>query len=75
VINAALFAAYNGDFNRAYGLVLMTQCHNGGAQQALMSAGLRPVLSYLLSNYQASGIDPNVVIGAVQRALEILAAS
>jgi hypothetical protein len=72
-INQALFDAYKQDFNSAFTLVLMTQCHNPGAQQELRDAGEKAVLTYLVSHYQATGPDPNQIIGLVQTALEALA--
>lgn len=75
VINAALFAAYNQDFDGAFGLVLLTQCHNSDARERLLMAGQKAVLTYLLNGYEPTGIDPNQVIGAAQKAIEVLAAS
>jgi hypothetical protein len=75
VINAALFAAYRQDFGQAYTLVLMTQCHNPDAQQELLNAGQRAVLTYLMENYTPTGVDPNQVIGLARTAIEVLAAS
>jgi len=72
-INQALFDAYNNNFNHAFALVLMTQCHNPGAQQVLVNAGEKAVLTYLVSNYQPTGIDPNQIIGLAQTALAALA--
>jgi hypothetical protein len=75
VINAALFAAYNQDFSRAYTLVLLTQCHNSDARQQLVIAGQKAVLTYLVNNYQPTGIDPNQIIGLAQTTLQVLAAT
>ena len=50
VIAFARVAAANGDYNRALQLVLLTQCHNGGAQQAIQGAG-----AYLVSRYLILG--------------------
>ena len=75
VINAALFAAYKGDFNHAFDLVLLTQCHNPDAQQDLLNAGQRAVLSYLVQNWTPVGIDPNDIMRAVGYVLEALEAS
>jgi hypothetical protein len=72
VINEALFAAYKGDTNRAYQLVLMTQCHNGGAQQELLQAGQGPVIAYLVQNWTPTGIDPQEVQQGIQAALAVL---
>jgi hypothetical protein len=72
-INQALFDAYHQNFDHAFTLVLMTQCHNPGAQQVLRNAGEKAVLTYLVSNYQATGIDPNQIIGLAQTALAALA--
>jgi hypothetical protein len=75
VINEALFAAYKQDFDRSYNLVLLTQCHNPDAAQRLLNAGQRDVLTYLVRNYQPTGVDPEQVIGAAQTVLSILLAS
>jgi hypothetical protein len=75
VINQALFEAYNQNFGHAFTLVPITQCHNPDAQQVLLAAGQKKVLTYLISNYQPTGIDPNQVIALGQAALEALIAS
>ena len=74
VINQALFETYKGNFDHAFSLVLMTQCHNPSAQEELMVAGEKAVLTYLVSNYQATGIDPTQVIALTEAAVEALAA-
>jgi hypothetical protein len=74
VINAALFAASHQDFDQAYNLVLLTQCHNPNASQTLIDAGEKLVLLYLLNNYTPTGIDPQAVIGFVQTAIQALLA-
>lgn len=73
VINRALFEAYDQHFDTAFNLVLMTQCHNPGAQQELINAGLKDVLAYLVGNYQPTGIDPNEVVALGQTVLQALA--
>jgi hypothetical protein len=75
VINQALFEAYNQNFSHAFALVLMTQCHNPDAQQVLLNAGQKAVLTYLISAYQPTGIDPNQIIQLGQAALVALAGS
>jgi hypothetical protein len=75
VMNAALFAAYNQNFEQSFNLVLLTQCHNPDTAQRLLNAGQQAVLIYLLSHYQTTGIDPNQVIELAQNAIEILAAA
>jgi hypothetical protein len=74
VINQALFDAYHQNFDHAFTLVLMTQCHNPDAQQMLFDAGEKAVLTYLVRSYQPTGVDPNQVIALAQTAIEILAA-
>jgi hypothetical protein len=74
VINQALFEIYNQKFDHAFSLVLMTQCHNPGAQQVLLNAGEKAVLTYLVYNYTPTGPDPNQVIQIAQAVLEALAA-
>lgn len=73
VINAALFAAQNQDFNRAFNLVLLTQCHNDNAWQSIFDAGQKTVLSYLLRSYKPNGVDPDRAASMVQQALMALA--
>jgi|SRR5580692_5388069 hypothetical protein len=75
VINAALFAAYKHNFDQSYNLVLLTQCHSVEGTQRLLNAGQQAVLTYLLSNYQATGMDPDQVIELGQAALAILLAA
>jgi hypothetical protein len=72
VINEALFAAYRGDVGRAYQLVLLTQCHNPGAQGELIQAGQNAVVGYLVRNWTPNGVDPQTVIQGVQLAVSIL---
>lgn len=73
VINEALFDAYHQDFDGAFNLVLMTQCHNPEGQQELREAGERYVLTYLITNYKPTGTDPNQIIELARTALEALA--
>jgi hypothetical protein len=74
VINQALFEVYDQHFDTAFNLVLMTQCHNPEAQQELKDAGEKNVLTYLVTNYKATGADPNQIIGLARTALQVLAA-
>jgi hypothetical protein len=73
-INQALFDAYHRNFDHAFTLVLMTQCHNPSAQQVLLNAGEKAVLTYLVMNYQPTGIDPTELIMLAQTALSALEA-
>jgi len=73
VINQALFDAYNQNFDTAFNLVLITQCHNPNAQQELINAGKKAVLTYLVNNYQPTGIDPRQIVALGQTALQALA--
>jgi hypothetical protein len=47
----------------------MTQCHNPGAQQELINAGKKAVLTYVVSNYQPTGMDPKRIIALGQTVL------
>jgi hypothetical protein len=73
VINDALFAAYRGEVGRAFQLVLMTQCHNPGAQQELLQAGQSAVVGYLVNNWTPTGTDSQTIVQGVQTALYALA--
>jgi hypothetical protein len=73
-LNSALKAAYRGDMDYAFRLVLLTQCHNPGARQDLINAGEKAVLTYLVQNYTPVGPDPQQIFQAVQYALSVLAA-
>ena len=75
VINDALFAAYHGDVAHAYELVLLTQCHNPGAQQELLQAGQNAVVEYLVQNWTPTGVDSGTISQGVQIALQVLAGS
>lgn len=75
VINDALFAAYSGDVRRAFQLVLLTQCHNPGAQQELIQAGQNAVIGYLVQNWTPTGVDSGTISQGVQIAIQALAGS
>lgn len=47
LIDKAIIAARNGYDGAAFGLTLITQCHNQGAAQALLGAGPKAVADYL----------------------------
>jgi hypothetical protein len=73
-INEALFAAYGQDYNRAFTLVLMTQCHNSDARQQLANAGEKAVLQYLVANYQPTGPNVGQLLNNAQTVLGLIAA-
>ena len=72
VINSALMAAYNGNTQRAFSLILLTQCHNSGARQELAAAGQEAVVRYLVENWTPNGVDPDIITRGVQMALQYL---
>jgi hypothetical protein len=74
VINEALFAAYGQNFDRAFTLVLMTQCHNSDARQQLANAGEKPVLQYLVGNYQPTGPNVGQLLNNAQTIIQLIAA-
>jgi hypothetical protein len=74
VIIEALFAAYGQDFNRAFTLVLMTQCHNSDAQQQLANAGEKAVFQYLVANYQPTGPNVAQLLNNAQTIIQLIAA-
>lgn len=75
VINEAIFAAYRGDVDRSFQLVLLTQCHNPDAQQRLLDAGPSLVVPYLVENWTPNGVDPQTVEQGVEAVVAIIAAS
>lgn len=72
VINEALLSAYRGDVDRAYQLVLLTQCNNSEGQSELMQAGQNAVVSYLVLYWIPSGVDPQTAAQGAQYAISIL---
>jgi hypothetical protein len=75
VVNEAIFAAYRGDVNRSFQLVMLTQCHNPDARQQLVDAGPSLVIPYLVENWTPNGLDPQTVKDGVQTVITIFAAA